>query len=103
LILLTRSVRLADGPFLAVLSSLTTPDTGADASQRILTLLVLLNDRPGWTEGLGADAAVKLRSVDDLGPLLIAAMQRYGFEEAFKAILPALMQRSVKSRCEEIC
>lgn len=69
----------------------------------MLTLLVLLNDRPGWTEGLGANAAVKLQSVDDLGPLLIAAMQKYGFEQALKAILPALMQRSVKSRGEVIC
>lgn len=93
LILLTRSVRLADGPFLAILSALITPATGAVPTQRVLTLLVLLNDRKGWNQGLGVDGAQNLAKIKMLGETLEVAMGKYGFEEALRVVLGILLDR----------
>ena len=95
LILLTRTVRLADEPFLAILSALLTPGTGAIGTQRILTLLVLLNDRKGWTRGLGDKAAEHLAQVKLLGDTLLAAMGKYGFENATGVVVGSMLDRYV--------
>jgi U3 small nucleolar RNA-associated protein 10 len=78
---------------LAIISALITPKTGATPSQRILTLLVVLNDRSGWTQGLGDGAIIGLREVKDLGLLLVTAMEKYGFEEAMRVVLPGLLDK----------
>jgi U3 small nucleolar RNA-associated protein 10 len=91
LVLLARCVRLADAPFAAVVEALVTPGTGANPSQRILTLLVLLDPRKGW-EGLGEGAPAALAKVPQLGELLVAAMQKYGFENAVSVIVAALAE-----------
>ncbi|WVR07984.1 hypothetical protein IAU60_005027 [Kwoniella sp. DSM 27419] len=92
LVLLTRSVTLVDDAFLAVVSSLITPSSGANPSQRMLTLLVIFNDRPTWLGGLGDDASKHLGKVKQLGDILIAAMEKYGFDSAVKTILNVLLQ-----------
>jgi U3 small nucleolar RNA-associated protein 10 len=93
LVLLSRTVRLADEPFLAILEGLITTDTGANPAQRILTLLVLLNDRPGWTAGLGEDDAEKLSSIPRLGDLLVAGLEKYGMGEAIGVIVASIAER----------
>lgn len=93
LVLLTRSVTLADGPFQAIVSSLLTPSSYANPSQRVLTLLVILNDRPSWTGGLGDDAPVQLVKIKELGEILVAAMEKYGFEFAIKIVVSVLLER----------
>jgi U3 small nucleolar RNA-associated protein 10 len=91
LVLLARCVRLADAPFAAVVEALLTPGTGANPSQRILTLLVLLDPRKGW-EGLGENAPVRLAKIPQLGELLVAAMHKYGFGNAVSAVVSALVE-----------
>lgn len=91
LVLLTRTVRLADAPFAAILEALLTPSTGAAPSQRVLTLLVLLDARKGWQQGLGADAPARLATIPQLGDLLVAAMEKYGFENAMQVIMSVLI------------
>ncbi|WVQ95966.1 hypothetical protein IAU59_003065 [Kwoniella sp. CBS 9459] len=92
LVLLTRSVTIVDEAFLAVVSALITPTSGADASQRILTLLVLLNDRPRWSGGLGTDASKNLAKVKQLGDILVAATEKYGLDAALRVVLEVLLQ-----------
>lgn len=91
LVLLTRSVRLADAPFAAIVEALLTPSTGASPSQRVLTLLALLDARKGWDQGLGADAPARLDTIPQLGDLLVAAMEKYGFENAMQVIVSVLI------------
>ena len=93
LILLTRSVHLADEPFLEILSSLLTPTSGADTSQRILTLLVVLNDRKDWQGGLGEDGAARLVQHQELAGLLTASMEKYDFTYALSVIFSVMAQR----------
>ncbi|WVN90881.1 uncharacterized protein L203_106124 [Cryptococcus depauperatus CBS 7841] len=93
LVLLTRTVTLADEPFAAIVSSLLTPETGANPSQRLLTLLVVLNDRPDWISNLDESASVNLAKVKQSGEILVAAMEKYGFESALKAIIDVMMKR----------
>ncbi|OCF41969.1 hypothetical protein I317_04161 [Kwoniella heveanensis CBS 569] len=93
LVLLTRSITLVDEAFLAVVSALLTSTSGADASQRILTLLVVLNDRPSWSGGLGADASKHLSKIKQLGEILIAATEKYGFDAPLKVVLEALLEQ----------
>ena len=64
-----------------------TPKTGADASQRILTLLVMLQDRGDWYMGLGEKAAARLAKVPHLADILVAAMGKYGFGSAMRTVL----------------
>lgn len=92
LVLLARCVRLADAPFAAVIEALLTPGTGANPSQRVLTLLVLLDQRKGWEGGMGQDAAARLVKISQLGELLVAAMQKYGFETAIQVVVAALTE-----------
>lgn len=91
LILLGRSVRLADGPFQALLSALLTPSSGAEPTQRILTLLFLLNERPDWAGGLGENANARLCKIKRLDTILLGAMGKYGFAPAMPVIVDALM------------
>jgi U3 small nucleolar RNA-associated protein 10 len=93
LILLTKTIRLADGPFAALLSALLTPSSGADPAQRVLTLLFLLNGRPDWGRGLGNDAAMQLAQIPSLGNLLVSGLTKYGFGDAFKVVVEALLDR----------
>ncbi|WWD20373.1 hypothetical protein CI109_104849 [Kwoniella shandongensis] len=93
LVLLTRSITIADGPFQAIVSSLLTPSSLANPSQRMLTLLVILNDRPTWNSGLGVDAPVHLAKIKQLGEILVAAMEKYGFETALKTVVSVLLER----------
>lgn len=93
LVLLTRSIRLADGPFLALVSSLLTPSTGANPAQRILTLLVILDDRKAWTGGLGENASENLSKVKLLGETLAAVMSTYGFTTALPIVLTEMIKR----------
>jgi U3 small nucleolar RNA-associated protein 10 len=72
LVLLTRSIRLADEPFLAILTALLTPSSGANPSQRLLTLLVILNDRSGWDQGLGEEGSERLAGMKRLGETVVA-------------------------------
>lgn len=95
LILLTRTVRLADEPFLALLSAVTSPIAKADSAQRLLTLLVMLDNRPGWSKGLGENGPHHLTRVTALGQSLVAAMEKYGFEEGVRTILGVMIERSV--------
>jgi U3 small nucleolar RNA-associated protein 10 len=88
---LTRSTHLADGPFEAIVEALLTPDTGADVSQRLLTLLVVLNDRKGWQGGLGEDASDRLAGIHELGGMLVASMEKYDFTNALSVILDELI------------
>lgn len=97
LILLTRTIRLADGPFLAVLSALLTPSTGADPAQSVLTLLFLLNGRSDWRGGLGDDASAHLAQVKDLGNLLVSGIVKYNFEDAVRVVVEVLLERWVAS------
>ncbi|WWC92888.1 uncharacterized protein L201_007850 [Kwoniella dendrophila CBS 6074] len=92
LVLLTRSVTLTDEAFQAIVSSLLTPSSGANASQRILTLLVILNDRPGYTAGLGENASQNLSKIKQLDQILVAAMEKYGFGEALNVILGVVLE-----------
>lgn len=98
LVLLSRSIKLSDAPFAAVVEALLTPNTGAEPSQRVLTLLVLLDGRKGWNKGLGSAAASNLAEIPQLGQLLVAAMEKYGFETALQTIMRALLQDVVVSR-----
>ncbi|KAK4685034.1 U3 small nucleolar RNA-associated protein 10, partial [Tremellales sp. Uapishka_1] len=91
LVLLTRTTALADGPFAAILSSLLTRNSGANASQRVLTLLVILDSRHGWEGGLGEDAATRLQGIAKLGDFLVAAMEKYGFEQAMTAVVTVML------------
>lgn len=84
---------MADEPFLAILSALITPGTGAIGTQRVLTLLVLLNDRKGWAKGLGNKAAEHLAQVKILGDTLLAAMGKYGFEDAVGTVVGVMLDR----------
>jgi len=93
LILLTRIVRLADGPFLALLSAIISPTSKAAPAQRLLTLLVVLDDRPGWDQGLGENGSQCLARVKIFGENLVAAMERFGFEEGLKTVLKVLVER----------
>lgn len=93
LILLTRSVHLADEPFSELLSSLLTPASGADVSQRILTLLVVLNDRKDWQGGLGEDAAARLAQYKEIAGLLTAAMEKYDFTNALSVLFSVMAER----------
>ncbi|TYJ57970.1 U3 small nucleolar RNA-associated protein 10 [Cryptococcus floricola] len=93
LVLLTRAEHLADEPFAAILSSLLTPATGANASQRMLTLLLILNDRSNWALGLGPQASENLVKVRHLDQILVAAMDKYGFENALKVLLASLLEK----------
>lgn len=93
LLLLSRSVRLADEPFKAVLEALLVTASGANPSHRILTLLVLLNERPGWQGGLGQAAGRKLSKIERLGEILVAALTKYGFEQAILVVVEAMAAR----------
>ncbi|WWC65921.1 uncharacterized protein I303_108543 [Kwoniella dejecticola CBS 10117] len=92
LVLLTRSINLTDEAFHAIVSSLSTPTSGANPSQRILTMLVILNDRPGFTAGLGDAASQNLSSVKQLDQILVASMEKYGFETALKSVIGVLLE-----------
>jgi U3 small nucleolar RNA-associated protein 10 len=92
-VLLTRTVQLADEPFLAILEALLAPDSGANSSQRLLTLLVILNDRKGWTSGLGENAAEHLSYIPRLSDLLIVVMGKYDLEDAIAIVVSALAER----------
>nr|XP_019009268.1 uncharacterized protein I206_05916 [Kwoniella pini CBS 10737]OCF48049.1 hypothetical protein I206_05916 [Kwoniella pini CBS 10737] len=92
LVLLTRSVYLTDEAFHALVSSLLTSTSGANSSQRILTLLVILNDRPGYAAGLGEHAAENLSKIKQLDQILVAAMERYGFETALKTVVAVILE-----------
>ncbi|ORX37624.1 hypothetical protein BD324DRAFT_650190 [Kockovaella imperatae] len=87
LILLTRTVRLADEVFLVLLDAIMTPNTGADPTQRVFTLLFVLEDRGAWTLELGEQGVEKLGRVKQLGEILLGARQRYGFDNALATIL----------------
>jgi U3 small nucleolar RNA-associated protein 10 len=91
LILLLRSVRLADGPLLALLSALLSPSSGAEPTQRILTLLFILNDRQDWEGGLGQRACARLCKIKSLGNILISAIERFGFEDSVRVVVDALL------------
>ncbi|WVQ84520.1 hypothetical protein IAT38_006674 [Cryptococcus sp. DSM 104549] len=96
LVLLTRSVNLADAPFRALAEALLTPGTLANPSQRMLTLLVILNDRAATSSStgpadLGEHATVHLAKVKQLGEILVAAMEKYGFERAVAIIVGAML------------
>lgn len=91
LILLSRSVRLADGPFLALLSALLTPSSGAQPSQRGLTLLFLLNERKDWDQGLGEGGCARLCKIKGLGKLLIGALDQYNFTDAVRIVTRTLL------------
>jgi len=93
LILLTRSVVLADEPFSEILSALLAPNSGADTSQRILTLLVVLNDRKDWQGGLGDDGAVRLSQYKELSGLLTASMEKYDFTQALSVVFNVMAER----------
>lgn len=92
LILLARSIRLANGPFAALLSALIAPKTGADPSQRILTLLFLLNERRDWTGGMGGNACAHLCKIKGLSNLLIGSMEKYHFDDAVRIVSTVLLQ-----------
>lgn len=92
LVLLTRTVHLSDPAFLAIVESLLTPNSGANPSQRLLTLLVILDQRKGWEGGLGEDAAERLAKIPQIGDLLVAAIDKYSFVEATKAVVGALVE-----------
>ncbi|WRT69783.1 uncharacterized protein IL334_006774 [Kwoniella shivajii] len=92
LVLLTRSVTLAEEAFQAILYALLTPSSGANPSQRMLTLLVTLNDRPGYNGGLGENAAEHLSKVKQLDHILIAAMEKYGFEASLKVVFGTMLE-----------
>jgi U3 small nucleolar RNA-associated protein 10 len=89
LVLLTRTIYLADAPFAAIADALLTPATGADPAQRLLTTLVVLDQRKSFT-GFSDGAAAHLMAIPQLGGLLIAAMEKYGFETAMQAVVGAL-------------
>ncbi|EAL19068.1 hypothetical protein CNBH1700 [Cryptococcus deneoformans B-3501A] len=93
LVLLTRTVPLADEPFLAIVSSLLTPGTGSNPSQRMLTLLVILNDRHTWSLGLGEHATENLAKVSQLGEILVAAMDKYRFEKALNIVVKSMLEK----------
>ena len=95
LILLARTVRLADEVFLAILEAIITPNTGADAPQRILTLLVLLQDHGHWTSGLGSRGTDNLSKIKQLGQILLAAKARYGFEKGLSLVIQVMASRWV--------
>lgn len=92
LILLTRSIRLAEGPFEALLSALLTPTTGAEPSQRILTILFMLNERPDWSKGMGQAGCARLCKVAGIENLLINAMEKYHFTAAVKVVTGVLLE-----------
>nr|XP_019043454.1 hypothetical protein I302_08031 [Kwoniella bestiolae CBS 10118]OCF22384.1 hypothetical protein I302_08031 [Kwoniella bestiolae CBS 10118] len=92
LVLLSRSVTLTDEAFQAIVSSILTPHSGANASQRMLTLLVILNDRPGYTAGLGDHASQHLSKIKQLDQILVAAFEKYGFETAMKAVVGVILE-----------
>lgn len=96
-ILLARSIRLAEAPFSALVSALLTPSTGALAPQRVLTLLVLLNERKGWTGRLGENGAQHLAQIRMLGETLEAALVKYGFEDPVRIVLEVMLERYVKT------
>ncbi|TXT12979.1 hypothetical protein VHUM_01380 [Vanrija humicola] len=98
LVLLTRTVQLSDPAFLAIIESLLTPNSGANPSQRLLTLLVILDQRKGWEGGLGEDAAANLAKIPQIGDLLVAAIDKYGFVEATKAVVAALVENVTLSQ-----
>ncbi|CAK9783229.1 hypothetical protein CC85DRAFT_281973 [Cutaneotrichosporon oleaginosum] len=89
LVLLTRTVYLADAPFAAIADALLTPATGADPGQQLLTIIVVLDQRKSFT-GFSDGAAARFMSIPQLSGLLIAAMEKYGFETAMQAIVSAL-------------
>ncbi|OWZ73272.1 U3 small nucleolar RNA-associated protein 10 [Cryptococcus neoformans] len=93
LVLLTRTVPLADEPFLAIVSSLLTPGTGSNPSQRMLTLLVILNDRHIWPLGLGEHATENLAKISQLGEILVAAMDKYRFEKALNIVVKSMLEK----------
>ncbi|ORY34663.1 U3 small nucleolar RNA-associated protein 10 [Naematelia encephala] len=94
LVLLSRTVQLADAPFAALLGALITPKTGAHPSQRILTTLIILEGRPGWNGGwANEEAAIALATVPDLGRVLVAAMGKYDFDSAVKVVLDAMLDK----------
>jgi U3 small nucleolar RNA-associated protein 10 len=70
-----------------------TPLTGANPAQRTLTLLVLLDDRKGWTGGLGEQAPESLAKVKLLGETLAAVMATYGFASALPVLVAEMMKR----------
>ncbi|WVQ66419.1 uncharacterized protein L199_004599 [Kwoniella botswanensis] len=92
LVLLTRSITLTDEAFHAIVSSILTPNSGANASQRILTLLVILNDRPGYSCGLGDNASQSLSKVKQLDQILVAALDKYKFETAMNTVASVILE-----------
>ena len=98
LILLIRTVRLANGPFEAILSAIIHPNSKADPAQRLLTLLVVLDDRPGWSQGLGKNGSAHLAKVNMLGENLVAAMQKFGLKEGMTTLLQVMIERCVDIR-----
>ncbi|RXK39692.1 hypothetical protein M231_03047 [Tremella mesenterica] len=91
LLLLCRTVRLADEPFLAILEALITPDSGANPSHRVLTLMVLLEDRKALTGGMGEKAGANLSRIEKLGQILIAATEKYSLSSALTIIVSSLV------------
>jgi U3 small nucleolar RNA-associated protein 10 len=85
-------VRLADGPFQAIASALLTPSSKAEPTQRILTLLFMLNERPDWEGGLGEKACARLCKIKGLSNILIGAMEKYGFSQAMPIVVKALLE-----------
>jgi U3 small nucleolar RNA-associated protein 10 len=69
-----------------------TPSSGADTSQRILTLLVVLNDRKDWQGGLGEDGADRLSQYKELPGLLTASMEKYDFNHALSVVFRVMAQ-----------
>lgn len=91
LILIARSIRLADGPFQALLSALITPKTGAEPSQQVLTVLFLLNERKDWQGGMGENACARLCKIKGLSNLLIGSIEKYHFDDAVRIIVLELL------------
>jgi U3 small nucleolar RNA-associated protein 10 len=95
LVLLTRTIRLGDAPFLAILTALLNPNTDAAPSQRLLTLMVLLEDRKEWTGGLGENALDKIMQIERVSEYLLLAVQQYTFENALRPLLGVLLEQYV--------
>lgn len=59
----------------------------------MLTLLVILNDRPVWSLGLGEHATENLAKVSQLGGILVAAMNKYKFEKALNIVVKSMLEK----------
>ena len=76
-----------------LVSALLTPDTGAEVSQRLFTLLIILNDRKGWEGSLGEHGPEHLAKIPQLGQMLAAVLEKYDFVHALSVVLPVMVER----------